>query len=100
MFMPMQSRYYSTLALYMNVFECFCILLLSSGFIFAGVFITDKDDQDPWATKYISVGHAFALLFIGLTIPTSIMYKTLVMVDSQPKVAQACTSISLPRVRS
>ena len=88
---------YAACAFYLNLFEAFAILLLSSGTLLAGLFLIHESDQNSFAAKYIEIGKGFAVLFVGFSIPMSIMQGTLMQIANQPKVAQACTTISVPR---
>ena len=96
------SKTYQTIPFYMNLFEAFVTLLCASGFLFASVFMFDIDDvnQQKMATKYAQVGQGFALIWIGFAVPMGIMYKTLYDNLHGPTVAQACTTISVPKSSS
>ena len=88
-------------ALYVDLFEAMCVLFLSTGCLLAGLFLIHQDGHDTFAEKYVEIGKGFSVMFVGFTIPMSIVQSTLIYIANQPTVAQACTSISVPkRVRA
>ena len=60
------------IALALDTFEAFVVYLLAAGCLLAGLFIF-HEDQMWMAHKYTAVGQGLAILFLGISLPVSVV---------------------------